>query len=306
MSGTVPIPSMIFMAVSCVIGFGLPLAAFLYLRLKKKADVLPFFIGCAVMLLFALILEALVHRVILGSSAGGKIQNNIWLYALYGGLMAGLFEETGRFLAFKTVLKKYQHRDVNALMYGAGHGGIEAVVLLGITMINNLTYSVIINAGAFAIGYLYFNSGNKVLQIVFIAALFLIGLQFGASNLLPTMFQADVLEDIELKTGKRLDATLPTVIGVGTMISGTIATALAPRILYGEHSIIHYIQPSDLDPNPVQSLKTKIAMLFFYTVFHGLMMFLAGVPFFFYKLTGQTKEEIHNAVIRQREQYNND
>lgn len=167
-------------------------------------------------------------------------------------------------------------------------------------------YSVIINTGAFAIGYLYFNSGNKVLQIVFIAALFLIGLQFGASNLLPTMFQADVLEDIELKTGKRLDATLPTVIGVGTMISGTIATALAPRILYGEHSIIHYIQPSDLDPNPVQSLKTKIAMLFFYTVFHGLMMFLAGVPFFFYKLTGQTKEEIHNAVIRQREQYNND
>ena len=56
----------------------------------------------------------------------------------------------------------------------------------------------------------------------------------------------------------------------------------------------------------MQSLKTKIAMLFFYTVFHGLMMFLAGVPFFFYKLTGQTKEEIHNAVIRQREQYNND
>ncbi len=167
-------------------------------------------------------------------------------------------------------------------------------------------YSVIINTGAFAVGYLYFTGGNKVLQIVFIAALFLIGLQFGASNLLPTMFQADVLEDIELKTGKRLDATLPTVIGVGTMISGTIATALAPRILYGEHSIIHYIQPSDLDPNPVQSLKTKIAMLFFYTVFHGLMMFLAGVPFFFYKLTGQTKEEIHNAVIRQREQYNND
>ncbi len=164
-------------------------------------------------------------------------------------------------------------------------------------------YSVIINVAAFAIGYLYFTSGNKALQIVFIVALFLIGLQFGASNLLPTMFQADVLEDIELKTGKRLDATLPTVIGVGTMISGTIATALAPRILYGDHSIIHYIQPTDAIPNPVQSLNTKIAMLFFYTVFHGLMMFLAGVPFFFYKLTGKTKEDVHNAVMQQREQF---
>ena len=118
------------------------------------------------------------------------------------------------------------------------------------------------------------------------------------------MFQADVLETIELKTGKRLDASLPFVIGIGTMISGTIASALAPEILYGDTiGIIGYIQPTDLDPNPVQSLKTKLLMLFFYTVVHGIMMFLAGVPFFFYKLTGKKKEEIHNAVLAQREQY---
>lgn len=165
-------------------------------------------------------------------------------------------------------------------------------------------YSVIINTVAFAVGYTYFKSGNKGLQIIFIIALFLIGLQFGASNLLPTMFQADVLEDIELKTGKRLDATLPFVIGIGTMISGTIANALAPKILYGEHSIIQYIQPTDAVANPEQSLKTKITMLFFYTVFHGIMMFLAGVPFFFYKLTGRKKEEMHEAVMKQRETLN--
>ncbi len=167
-------------------------------------------------------------------------------------------------------------------------------------------YSVIANVLAFAVGYSYFRSGNKALQIVFIVTLFLIGLQFGASNLLPTMFQADVLEDIELKTGKRLDATLPTVIGVGTMISGTTASALAPRILYGAHSIIQYIQPTDAVPNPVQSTDTQIKMLFFYTVFHGLMMFLAGVPFFFYKLTGKTKEDVHNAVIEQRKRFENE
>ena len=161
-------------------------------------------------------------------------------------------------------------------------------------------YSVIINTVAFAIGYSYFKGGSKALQILFIVSLFLIGLQFGASNLLPTMFQADVLESIELKTGKRLDATLPFVIGIGTMISGTIASALAPRILYGEHSIIHYIQPTDAVPNPTQSVDTQIKMLFFYTVFHGIMMFLAGVPFFFYKLTGETKERMHNEVLAQR------
>lgn len=167
-------------------------------------------------------------------------------------------------------------------------------------------YSVIINSIAFAVGYLYFSKPNAGLQILFIVFLFLIGLQFGASNLLPTMFQADVLEDIELKTGKRLDATLPFVIGIFTMISGTIAQALAPIILYGKNSIIGYIQPTDAVPDPEQSIKTKILMLFFYTVFHGLMMFLAGVPFFFYKLTGKTKEDIHNAVIEKRRQFYKD
>ena len=109
-----------------------------------------------------------------------------------------------------------------------------------------------------------------------------------------------MLEDIEVKTGKRLDATLPFVINIFTMVSGTIATALVPKILYGDNSIIGYIQPSTLDPNPIQSTETKIAMLFFYTVFHGIMMFLAGAPFFFYKLTGKRKEDVHNQVLELR------
>ena len=163
-------------------------------------------------------------------------------------------------------------------------------------------YSVTVNVIAFIVGYSYFKTGTGALQILFIACLFLIGLQFGASNLLPSMFQADVLESLELQTkGKRLDAALPFVIGVGTMISGTIASSLSPKILYGESSIIHYIQPTDANPDPVQSEYTKITMLFFYTVFHGIMMFLAGVPFFFYHLTGKTKEEIHTRVLEQRE-----
>ncbi len=163
-------------------------------------------------------------------------------------------------------------------------------------------YSILINTAAFAVGYAYFKNPSSILQIVFIAFLFLIGLQFGASNLLPSMFQADVLEDIELQTnGKRLDASLPFVIGLGTMISGTIASTLSPKILYGSNSIIQYIQATDLNPEPEQSLHTKIMMLFFYTIFHGIMMFLAGVPFFFYTLTGKKKEAVHDAVLQQRE-----
>lgn len=162
-------------------------------------------------------------------------------------------------------------------------------------------YSIIANTIAFAIGYTYFKSASSVLQILFIACLFLIGLQFGASNLLPSMFQADVLETLEVDTkGKRLDAALPFVIGIGTMISGTIASGLSPQILYGEGSIIQYVQATEAVPDPEQSLHTKITMLFFYTIFHGIMMFLAGVPFFFYKLTGKIKEDYHEKALAQR------
>ncbi len=162
-------------------------------------------------------------------------------------------------------------------------------------------YSMFANIVAFTIGYFYFKYQNPALVVAFIACLFLVGLQFGASNLLPLMFQADVLEDIEAKTGKRLDASMPFVISIGTLISGTIASTIAPLLLYGESSIIQYIQPTDLDPNPVQSIKTKILLLFFYTIIHGLMMFLAGVPFFFYKLTGERKEEVHRRVLEVRQ-----
>lgn len=148
MAYTVSALSIAFMAVSCLVAFAIPAALFIYFRRKKSADVLPFFVGCGVMLLFALILEAGAHQVILSSAFGKRITGSIWLYAAYGGLMAGLFEETGRFIAFKTVLRGMRDKDCNALMYGAGHGGFEAAALLGFSMINNIVLSAAINNGS--------------------------------------------------------------------------------------------------------------------------------------------------------------
>ena len=145
---TVSSAAMFCMAIAGLLSFCIPVALFFWFRKKKRADIVPFFIGMAVMCLFALVLETLVHQLVLTVlPVGQTIQNNIWLYALYGGMMAGLFEETGRFVAFLTVLKRYRGRDINALMYGAGHGGFEAAALLGSTMISNIVLAVMINGG---------------------------------------------------------------------------------------------------------------------------------------------------------------
>jgi uncharacterized membrane protein YhfC len=76
------------------------------------------------------------------------IKDNVVAYMLYGALMAGIFEETGRFLAYKLVLKKRTNRET-AISYGIGHGGFEAVYILAATGINNFVYAGIINAGQF-------------------------------------------------------------------------------------------------------------------------------------------------------------
>jgi uncharacterized membrane protein YhfC len=147
MYNTVPALSIVFMAVSAFIGIMIPVVLLLMFRKKYKADILPFFIGCAVFIVFALLFESFIHRLIFATDTGKAILNNIWLCGIYGGLMAGLFEETGRYTAFKTVLRRKNSKNHNALMYGAGHGGFEAAYILGASMISNIVMSVTLNTG---------------------------------------------------------------------------------------------------------------------------------------------------------------
>lgn len=139
--------SIAIIIVNMILGVLIPIVLLVYFKKKYRTSIKSFLVGCAEMFLFAMVLEQLVHSVVLGSPIGIVIQENIWLYALYGSLMAGLFEETGRLLAMRYVLKKEHGNAHNALMYGAGHGGIEMFVVLSIGMINNLIYSVMINLG---------------------------------------------------------------------------------------------------------------------------------------------------------------
>lgn len=147
MSGFVPMLSIVFMGVSALAGLALPVLLFFVIRKKHRLDAAPFFIGCAVFLLFALIFEGFVNNLILSSPLGGAIMGNVFLTGAFGSLMAGLFEETGRYVAFRTVLKKKLPDARNALLYGAGHGGFEAFIILCAGMISNIVLAALLNAG---------------------------------------------------------------------------------------------------------------------------------------------------------------
>ena len=74
-------------------------------------------------------------------------QNHLFAYAFSLAFTAGLFELAGRFAVAKLMHKRLTlHRSLAA---GLGHGGIEAMLLIGITYINNLAYIAMINSGTF-------------------------------------------------------------------------------------------------------------------------------------------------------------
>ena len=142
---TANIIAMVFTLLICMV---VPIAACIVMvhKWKGKVRISGFFIGAATFILFAMILERILHAVILGAT-GTLLTGSIWLYAIYGGLAAGLFEETGRFLAMKFCMKNTLNRE-NAILYGIGHGGIEAILVVGLTFVNNLIYALLINSGS--------------------------------------------------------------------------------------------------------------------------------------------------------------
>lgn len=145
----IPAPSLAAMGIAGLLSIVIPFIVFIVIRKKTKADALPFFVGFAVFILFALVIEGALNYVIFNVLPVGKaIAANIFLYALVGGLMAGIFEETGRFVAFRTVLKKRNGNDENALMYGAGHGGIESIITVGLTYISYIFIAIMLSIGA--------------------------------------------------------------------------------------------------------------------------------------------------------------
>ena len=144
----VPVLSIIFMGVSAAISIWLPVVLFIALRKKYGLKIVPMLVGAAAFLVFALGLEQLLHMLVLHPSPDGTIalRSNPLLYTLYACFAAGIFEETARFLSFSLLQKKYSGIGTG-LSYGIGHGGFEAVVLAGVSLISSIVMCLMFNAG---------------------------------------------------------------------------------------------------------------------------------------------------------------
>ncbi|MDR0410616.1 MAG: YhfC family intramembrane metalloprotease [Treponema sp.] len=139
----VSILSIVCMAISAIVSIGLPIALFIIFHKKYNAKIVPMIFGIAGFILFALILERSIHSIVFEKFS---LREKPLIYIIYGIFMAGIFEETARFISFKILRKKYNGLGIG-LAYGVGHGGIEAILFVGLAMINTIIFALIFNSG---------------------------------------------------------------------------------------------------------------------------------------------------------------
>ena len=77
----------------------------------------------------------------------GFSEDHGFLFAFTLAFTAGLFELVGRFAVAKLMQKNLSYK--RSLAAGLGHGGIEAMILVGMTYLNNILYIFMINNGTF-------------------------------------------------------------------------------------------------------------------------------------------------------------
>lgn len=136
--------------VLAILGIILPIAISIVYVLVKKEKMTTVLIGAATFLVFAIILESIPKVFLLSANnpVGLAILSNPLLTGLVAACLAGLFEETGRFVAFKFCLKK-RSQNSTAIACGLGHGLFEVIFVVGFTSIQCLTYIAMINSGSF-------------------------------------------------------------------------------------------------------------------------------------------------------------
>lgn len=150
MNYTVPTVSLFAMSFTLLFSVVLPLGMFTFFWKKKDCDKKPFLVGCIVMFLVGLILEPMVSSVLLSSGLGKMIQEHIVIYAIYTGLVAAVVEQSSHYIAFRFFLKNNQNDNMNGLMYGAGHAGMEVFYVLFMGMIGNIFLANMMNSGSMA------------------------------------------------------------------------------------------------------------------------------------------------------------
>lgn len=130
-----------------VLGFVIPVVFVLAWKVRTKKSIVPVLVGAVVFVMFTFCFESVPNLFFIHTKnpVSEFINGNGIVYALYVSITAAVFEEIGRFVAFKFFLTNHISENETAVSYGLGHGGIECIIILGISQLQYYAYAQLIN-----------------------------------------------------------------------------------------------------------------------------------------------------------------
>lgn len=146
--GTVSGSSIATMCVTLFISLVLPVIALIVYAVKnrKQGVVGAWFLGAAGFFVTQIVIRVpILSALSLTPGFVSFAENYYVVYSLLLGLTAALFEVVGRYASAKILSKNLTF--TKGFAAGLGHGGIEAMVLIGMTYVSNLLYVAMINSG---------------------------------------------------------------------------------------------------------------------------------------------------------------
>ena len=124
----------------------IPIVVAIFIRRRTGAPWRLFFIG-AVTFIASQVLHIPFNAVVLRSgllSTDTTVWSSLIIYAAFLGLSAGVFEETARYLTYRFWAKDARSWS-RGLMLGAGHGGIEAILVGALAAVNFVALLAAVN-----------------------------------------------------------------------------------------------------------------------------------------------------------------
>lgn len=143
--------SMIAIIITLFITLIAPVVVWIIYGVKNKGKGVwkAFVLGAAGFVLLQMIIRMPILNIVsLIPGFGTFVAEYYVVYCLILAMTAALFEVVARFGVAKILQKKINYEQ--GVAAGLGHGGIEAILIVGMTYINNLLYAIMINTGSFA------------------------------------------------------------------------------------------------------------------------------------------------------------
>ena len=141
--------------------------SFIVLRKRWKFSLKLFLVGLIGFALPAMMIEGPINAVVFS----GFAHSSKWFTIIYGGLMAGLFEETTRYLVFRVLAKKRRLMTSDIVAYGFGHGLSEFILLGVMSLLTNIIVLQAVHSGQ-SVPSLLVSQVNQLTGFVLVMSLF--------------------------------------------------------------------------------------------------------------------------------------